>query len=48
MQQTEQVDCLITPKFAPHFNSMNTQTMTNYKVKDISLAEWGRKENQSS
>jgi adenosylhomocysteinase len=23
---------------------MNTQTMTNYKVKDISLAEWGRKE----
>ncbi|MEY2923793.1 MAG: hypothetical protein RLZZ337_333 [Bacteroidota bacterium] len=23
---------------------MNTQTMTNYKVKDISLADWGRKE----
>jgi adenosylhomocysteinase len=23
---------------------MSTETMTNYKVKDISLAEWGRKE----
>ena len=23
---------------------MTTQTMSNYKVKDISLAEWGRKE----
>ena len=23
---------------------MTTQSMSNYKVKDISLAEWGRKE----
>lgn len=43
MQQLAGVLCLHSTKFANSKHSMETQTM-NYKVKDINLADWGRKE----
>jgi len=45
MQQNKGRDCSISVKFATFLKiEMTTQSMSNYKVKDISLAEWGRKE----
>jgi len=45
MQQNKGRDCSISVKFATFLKiKMTTQSMSNYKVKDISLAEWGRKE----
>ena len=45
MQQNKGRDCSLSVKFATFLKiEMTTQSMSNYKVKDISLAEWGRKE----